>query len=87
MDGSPGPTQRASEMAAPILALMAGDDSGIPQETVDAFERALGEAGVEHEVVVYPGAPHSFFDRKYEQFAADSEDAWSRVLGFLERYS
>lgn len=87
MDGSPGPTQRAAEMAAPILALMAGDDSGIPQETVEAFDGALAEAGVEHQVVVYPGAPHSFFDRKFEQFAADSEDAWSRVLGFLERYS
>jgi carboxymethylenebutenolidase len=37
--------------------------------------------------VIYPGAPHSFFDRKYEQFATESEDAWNRVLAFLERYS
>ena len=72
-------------MAAPILALMGGDDPGIPQEDVDAFDEALDAAGVEHEVVVYPGAPHSFFDRKYEEFAADSEDAWNRVLAFLER--
>lgn len=85
MDGSPGPTQRAGDMAAPILALMAGDDPGIPQETVDEFEAALRAAGVEHEVVVYPGAPHSFFDRKQEQFAAESDDAWARVLAFLER--
>ena len=86
-DGSPGPTQRAGEMAAPILALMGGDDPGIPQEDVDAFEAALAAGGVEHEVVVYPGAPHSFFDRKQEQFAAESEDAWSRVLAFLERHT
>jgi carboxymethylenebutenolidase len=85
MDGSPGPTQRAAEMSAPVLALMGGDDQGIPVEDVNAFDEALAAAGVEHEVVVYPGAPHSFFDRKQEQFAADSEDAWSRVLGFLER--
>ena len=37
--------------------------------------------------MIYDGAPHSFFDRKHEEFAADSEDAWSRVLAFLERYS
>jgi len=37
--------------------------------------------------VIYDGAPHSFFDRKQEQFAAESEDAWNRVLAFLERYS
>ncbi|HUF01336.1 MAG TPA: dienelactone hydrolase family protein [Gaiellaceae bacterium] len=86
MDGSPGPTQQAPEMTAPILALMGGDDPGIPVEDVNAFDEALGEAGVEHEVVVYPGAPHSFFDRKHEEFAAESEDAWNRVLAFFERY-
>ena len=84
-DGTPGPIQRASEIAVPILALMAGDDAGIPQADVDAWERALQEAGVEHEVVTYPGAPHSFFDRKYEEFAGASQDAWRRVLAFLER--
>ena len=86
-DGSRGPTQRAEDIAAPILALMGGDDPGIPLEEVDAFDDALDRSGVEHEVVVYAGAPHSFFDRKHEEFAADSEDAWNRVLAFLERYS
>ena len=61
--------------------------TGIPPEDVSAFERALEEAGVKHELVTYPGAPHSFFDRKYEDFAADSEDAWNRVLSFIRRYS
>ena len=84
-DGSPGPTQRAAELQGPILGLMGGDDAGIPVEDVDEFDRALDAAGVEHEIVVYPGAPHSFFDRKQEQFASESEDAWNRVLAFLER--
>ena len=82
-DGSPGPTQRAGEMSAPILALMGGDDPGIPVADAEAFDRALTEAGVEHEVVIYPGAPHSFFDRKYAEFADDSADAWARVLAFV----
>ena len=86
-DGSPGPTERAGEMAAPILALQGGDDPGIPVEDSKGFDEALAAAGVEHEVVIYEGAPHSFFDRKYEEFAADSEDAWNRVLAFLEKYS
>jgi carboxymethylenebutenolidase len=86
-DGSPGPTQRAGEIAAPILALMGGVDPGIPVEDVSAFDDALAAAGVDHELVTYPGAPHSFFDRKQEQFAAESEDAWNRVLAFLERHA
>jgi carboxymethylenebutenolidase len=84
-DGTQGPRQRAAELAAPILALMGGADTAIPQADVDAFEAALTAAGVEHEVVTYPGAPHSFFDRKYEEFADASEDAWRRVLAFVER--
>jgi carboxymethylenebutenolidase len=86
-DGSPGPAERATEMTAPILALQGGDDPGIPAEESQAFDEALTAAGVEHEVVIYPGAPHSFFDRKYEEFAADSEDAWNRVLAFIARYA
>jgi carboxymethylenebutenolidase len=85
--GTPGPIQRAAEIEAPILALQGGDDPGIPVEDSQAFDEALDAAGVEHEVVVYPGAPHSFFDRKQDEFAAESEDAWKRVVAFLERYS
>ena len=86
-DGSPGPTQRASEMTAPILALQAGDDQNITAEHNSAFEEALERAGVEHELVTYEGAPHSFFDRRQEDFADASEDAWRRVLAFIERHS
>ncbi len=86
-DGSPGPIQRAAELGAPILALQGGDDPGIPMEDSRAFDEALNAAGLDHEVVIYDGAPHSFFDRKHEEFAEASENAWSRVLAFLERYS
>jgi carboxymethylenebutenolidase len=80
---SPGPTQRAGDMECPILALQAGDDQNITAEDNAAFERALAEAGVEHELVTYDGAPHSFFDRKQEEFADASADAWERVLRFI----
>jgi carboxymethylenebutenolidase len=86
-DGTPGPAQRAGELGAPILALMGGADEGIPVSDVEAFEQALDEAGVEHEVAVYDGAPHSFFDRKFEEFADASADAWERTLAFVERHA
>ncbi len=85
-DGSPGPTQRAGELEAPILALQAGDDQNITAAHNAAFDEALSAAGVEHELVTYEGAPHSFFDRRYEDFADASEDAWRRVLDFIERH-
>ena len=63
-DGSPGPAQRASELEAPILALMGGADPGIPPEDVDAFETALAEAGVEHEVLVRDRCARDRRDRR-----------------------
>jgi carboxymethylenebutenolidase len=85
-DGAPGPTDRAAEIEAPILALQAGDDEKITAEHNAAFEAALAAAGVEHELVTYDGAPHSFFDRKQEEFAEASEDAWRRTLEFIEKH-
>lgn len=48
------------------------------------LEEALDRYGVAHDVKVYPGAHHSFFNdtrRAYDRPAA--EDAWSRVLKFF----
>jgi carboxymethylenebutenolidase len=86
-DGSEGPTQRAAGIDAPILALQAGDDANITAEDNEAFQEALRQAGVEHELVVFEGAPHSFFDRRQEDYSHQSEDAWSRVLAFIGRHS
>jgi carboxymethylenebutenolidase len=75
---------RAPEIKVPVLGLFAGDDKNITQDQVEAFERALT---VDNEIEVYAGAPHSFFDRRQEQFADASQDAWGRVLRFIESVS
>jgi carboxymethylenebutenolidase len=85
--GQPGPTQRAGEMQAPILALQGGADPHITAEANAAFDEALRAAGVEHEIVIEPGAPHSFFDRLHEEFAEQAADAWRRALEFIEKHS
>jgi carboxymethylenebutenolidase len=79
----PAPIEHVEEMDCPVLGLFGGADEGIPVEVVDEFDRALTGAGVEHEVHVYDGAPHSFFDRRQDAFANESLDAWSRLLGFV----
>ena len=81
----PSPIPRAGDTRCPVLGLFGGADENIPQDQIDEYDRALDAAGVEHELVTYPGAPHSFFDRKFEQYAEACEDAWRRVLSFLTR--
>jgi carboxymethylenebutenolidase len=83
----PAPVDRVADFACPVLALFGGADEGIPAEEVERFERALTEAGVEHETKTYPGAPHSYFDRRQTEFADASADSWERVLAFVRKHA
>lgn len=86
-DGSAPPIEWVSEFECPLLGLMGGADEGIPLGEVGKFERALEAAGAQYEIHVYPDAPHSFFDRRYDDFSGESADAWDRVLSFIEENS
>lgn len=81
--GQPGRARAyISQMHAPLLLLVAGDDF-TPQEEFQAFDQELTAAGVPHTTVVYPGAPHSFFDRSFAEHREACADAWQRMLTFF----
>jgi carboxymethylenebutenolidase len=84
-EGTPKVLDRVGDIARPVLGLFGAADQAIPEDDVKAFGRGLNEAGVDNEIYLYPGAPHSFFDRKQAEFADASEDAWRRTLAFLDR--
>jgi carboxymethylenebutenolidase len=79
----PKPIDAVARYTCPVLSLFGGADPGIPQSAIDDFGTACRKAGVTHDATVYPGAPHSFFDRKQTEFAEASADAWRRVQGFV----
>ncbi|MGH2455798.1 MAG: dienelactone hydrolase family protein [Candidatus Limnocylindria bacterium] len=81
--GMPAPVEVADRFACPVLALWGGADRGITPDAIEEFSAALRRAGVEHRSVVYPGAPHSFFDRRARDFAEASDDAWREMLDFI----
>jgi carboxymethylenebutenolidase len=81
-DGQRWALDRAPDAKVPVLGLFAGADENITSDQVQAFDAALP---VEHEIHVYAGAPHSFFDRRQEQYAEASQDAWERILGFISQ--
>jgi carboxymethylenebutenolidase len=85
--GVPGPIERAADFRCPVLGLFGEADQAIPVEQIHEFDSRLTEAGIEHEIHIYPGAPHSFFDRRFEEYAEACEDAWRRMLGFLARHA
>lgn len=79
------PVKLAPQYRCPVLGLFGGADQAIPQEAIDEFHRVLDDAGVENEMVVYDGAPHSFFDRKFDEHREACDDAWRRILAFVGR--
>lgn len=78
------PIDHASDFKAPVLGLFGGADEMILPETIESFRDALSSRGVSVETVIYPGAPHSFFDRRFDQFKHECNDAWRRILGFIK---
>ena len=85
-DGGRSPIDEAKggEVRAPVLGLYGGADRGIPTSDVEAYDAALEAAGIVHRIVVFPGAPHSFFDRSMSEHADACREAWSSVLGFVD---
>jgi carboxymethylenebutenolidase len=86
-NGTPAPAESADKIECDVLAFYGGADKGIPASARDEYDKALDKAHVRHETVVYPDAPHSFFDRKVEGFDNASADAWDKVLAFIRRHT
>lgn len=75
-----------SKMKAPLLMLIAGADF-TPQEAFQVFDKELTAGNVSHEMHTYEGAPHSFFDRSFEQWKDACDDAWRRMLAFVKQHN
>lgn len=75
------------ELRHPMLLLVAGDDRATPQSDFTEFDATLTDRGVEHEMTVYEGAPHAFFDRYVTEWQDAGTDAWRRMLAFIEAHA
>lgn len=74
-----------STMAGPLLAVFGNQDDSLPPATVDEFDAALGQAGVDREILRYD-AQHAFANpssARYDHAAAGA--AWERVRAFLRQ--
>ena len=83
-NGMPAPADVAAGFRCPVLAIYGGSDPGITPQQVATYEGALTAAGVQHSIVTYPDAPHSFFDRKQDTYVDASAAAWGEVLAFID---
>lgn len=74
LDLTPGITGR-------ILYLVGEDDALIDAGQRERIRTALAAAGVDHELVSYPGVGHAFFWPGTPAFSREArDDAWRRIL-------
>lgn len=69
----------------PTLMVIAGADAATPVDAQLALAERLRAGGAAVETAVYDGAPHSFFDRAYGDWAEACDDVWRRVLALTDR--
>ena len=75
------------ELKAPVLGLYGGQDSGIPQDSVQKFLFALNEVGSRSKVHIYAEAPHAFFaDYRSSYRKVAAEDGWQRALEWFRQH-
>lgn len=86
--GRPLDAQDTANLHVPILGLYGERDHGISTQAVHEFEKELEQARVPHDIHIYPGAGHAFFnDARSDSFKPDAaRDAWTRTLEWFRKY-
>ncbi len=71
-------------LPGPVLGIFGGADRSIPLEEIEAFDAALDQAGIPHEVTVYEDQPHAFItDAVSIQTDPIQAQAWAQMLEFF----
>jgi carboxymethylenebutenolidase len=77
----------AVERACPVVGSYPENDfSAGPGRTLDD---ALERHGISHDIKIYPGATHSFFNGARDSSEANqtaAQDSWERVIEFFGEY-
>ena len=80
------PIDLLANLKCPYLGLFAGEDHSIPVENVRELDRRLAH-NPQHEVRIFAGAPHAFFNNTRPSYRADvAKEAWAHATQFLNRY-
>jgi carboxymethylenebutenolidase len=82
--GAVSTVSRTPGIKGAMLCFFGGQDALIPPDQVDAIRKAIKDAGVRGEVVVYDEADHGFNCNKRATYNEEaSKDAWQRVMSLF----
>jgi carboxymethylenebutenolidase len=68
----------------PVLGIFGAEDTGIPVDSVRAFEASLNELNIKNEIHVYDDVGHAFANPSGSRYAPEETlDAWNKTVEFL----
>ena len=77
--------REAIRRLCPVVGSWPGKD--FTTKAAGVLEADLTAAGIPHDLKVYPGAKHSFFNDQWRNYhAAAAADSWQRVLAFFAEH-
>jgi len=85
--GRPPAVEEAGRIRVPVLGIFGELDGGIPVEAVRTFDQALDAHQKTHEIYIYEGAEHAFFNNTRAAFHPEAaQDAWEKTLAWFDRF-
>ena len=85
--GGMPPGEAIATIKVPVLGSYGAEDEGIPKEQVDMLRDTLAKSDVPHDITLYPGAPHAFFnDTRPSYREAAAMDSWMKSVAWFQRY-
>jgi carboxymethylenebutenolidase len=77
----------AKDLSCPLLGLFGADDQHPSPDQVAELDKALTEAGKEHEFHTYEGAGHAFFAVNRPAYRPEAAmDGWQKIWDFYGRH-
>ncbi len=85
------PLDLARELKAPVLGLYGGQDTGIPNDTVERMQKALADSAnatsKASAIHLYANAPHAFHaDYRPSYRKEEAEDGWKRMREWFAKH-
>jgi carboxymethylenebutenolidase len=85
--GAPPPLDQVPNIQAAVLGVYSSDPNDFANNNRDGLDAALNEAGITHQMHVYPGTHHDFYNdtgQAYNQEQALA--AWNDAINWMQQY-
>lgn len=74
-------------ISVPLLGIYGELDQGIPLDRIHAWDQKLDEFDKVHEIHIYDGAEHAFFNNERRAYHPEAAaDAWEKTKAWLAKY-